>query len=71
MPQTDDVERHPFGVPVNRPAPEPAEGRWLPVPDAPHIERNTATAHMRNVRPAPPPAPPSYPYFGITGATPP
>ena len=55
MPQTDDVERHPFGVPVNRPAPEPAEGRWVPVPDAPHIERNTATGHMRNVRPEPPP----------------
>lgn len=66
----DDVERYPFGAPI-RPAPEPPEGRWLPVPDSPHIERNTATGRMRNVRPTPPPEVPSYPYFGITGATPP
>lgn len=73
MRTTDDLtpERQaPLGAPVNRPSPEPPEGRWLPVPDSPHIERNTATGRMRNVRPEPPPAP-QYPYFGISGAPPP
>lgn len=57
---------HPLGRPVNRAGPqEPNEGRWEPVPGAgPFIERNTATGLWRNVRP-PPPAGPTYPWFGL------
>lgn len=57
MRSPDDLNRDPppppLGRPINRPEPEPPEGRWVPLPDAPHIERNTATGRMRNVRPPP------------------
>lgn len=61
---TDDGPQAPLGRPVNRPAPVPDDGRWVPVDGSPHTQRNTATGRMRNVRPTPPAAPVPHPWYG-------
>ena len=66
MPQTDDVERYPFGAPI-RPEPANPAGEWRALdPSKPWIETNTKTGQMRNIKPEPPA--PRYPWFGINGA---
>ena len=55
---------HPLGAPTNRPKPADPEGQWIADdPSRPHIQRNTRTGMMRNIKPAPPPANPWFPYY--------
>ena len=62
MQATDDVKPYPLGSPV-KPEPEPVT-EWVPVdPATPWIQRSLITGKWRNIKP--PPAAPSYPWFGL------